>query len=233
MIAQNFGTIAALEFAQTPDHGFEDIVEEIDISFQPVGATRRSLIRDSQDIASFERDNLRVTLGWLPPAHDEGSHYLVLAVGPTKDSAPIHITMDTCAFVKDVLVDHLASYLSFETVFHAEATQTVGSDLVDTVSDILRCDYNAQPARRMNDACNMFEPLHDPEDETCTVLARAPKDKIKARRPVAQAPECSLPKRLTIYTLGATMLIYTPAVGASLLIYSTLRDLMPEPALQH
>lgn len=36
--------------------------------------------------------------------------------------------------------------------------------------------------------------------------------------------ELSLQKRLTIYALGATMLIYTPPVGATLLVYTTLRD---------
>ena len=45
--------------------------------------------------------------------------------------------------------------------------------------------------------------------------------------------EASLPKRLTIDTLGATMLIYTPPVGASLLVYSTLRDLIPQENARH
>lgn len=230
MIEQNFGTIAALEFTHPPQHGFEDIVEEVDISFQPVGLTRRSLIRDSEDIASVERDNLRVTLGWLPPEDEDGSYYLIMAVGPTRDSGSIHITMETCGFVKDVLVEHLASYLDFETVFNAEATQTVGAELIDTVTDILRCDYDARPAKTKSP----FAPLHDPEDETWSEIGRAQPDGFREMSQMAQVEqECSLPKRLTIYTLGATMLIYTPPVGASLLVYSTLRDLMPQPALQH
>lgn len=230
MIEQNFGTIAALEFKQRPHHGFEDIVEEVDISFQPVGLTRRSLIRDSEDIAIVERDNLRVTLGWVSPTNDNGSYFLVLAVGPNKDCGAIHITMETCTFVKDVLVEHLDGYLNFETVFNAEATQTVGAELVDTVADILRCDYDPRPAKGVE----RFKPLNKPEDDCGPQIGRAPQVGLREDGPLAQmGQECSLPKRLTIYTLGATMLLYTPPVGASLLVYSTLRDLLPQPALQH
>lgn len=234
MIEQNYGTIAALEFAQSPKHGFEDIVEEVDISFQPVGLNRRSLIRDSEDIAIIERDNLRVVLGWVAPADLTAPHYLVLAVGPTDMSGQIHITPETCGFVKDVLVDHLGSYLSFATAFHAEATQIVGADLVDTVTEILHRDYDDVPLIEVDWPATANIPfdaaLHAGHD-----LGRAqPCDGIRESSQLVQLEQqCSLPKRLTIYTLGATMLLYTPPVGASLLVYSTLRDLMPQPALQH
>jgi hypothetical protein len=68
----------------------------------------------------------------------------------------------------------------------------------------------------MDDVDNQIEAL---SGEVLPVSANVP----------AKPEPMSLPKHLTIYALGATMLIYTPPVGASLLAYSALRDLTPEP----
>ncbi len=235
MTTQIYGTIAALEFARPMRHGFEDIVEEVDISFQPVGLTRRSLTRDSEDIAIVERDNLRVLLGWLPPADSSGSYFLLLAVGPSPHGDTVTVTPETCGFVKDVLLAHLQSYLSFDTVFHADATQPVSSQLVDVVADILLNDFNADVASNYVRPTSHHSPFDNVNHATDDIWSAFSRPQSARRRPGGQAiqPEAdiSLPKRLTIYTLGATMLIYTPPVGASLLVYSTLRDMLPQNTL--
>lgn len=252
MQEQNFGTIAALEFCVPPPQGFEDIVEELDIAFQPVGLTRRTLIWDSDDIAIIERDSLRVLLSWVAPLDDNGHGFLILAIGQSPRHSNLVLDRPTTEFVKEVLLDHLGSYLEFQSVFHAEATQPVSTELVDTVYEILCRDYAYPPQ-----TAPQPEPEVEPEAEEVytespwyqnidVAHARAAFERMRqassstSRRQhpheqdlePAKPEEISLPKRLTIYTLGATMLIYTPPVGASLLVYSTLRDFVPEE-LQH
>mgnify|MGYP005852614475 CR=1 FL=1 len=249
MTEQNFGTIAALQFCVPPSQGFEDIVEELDISFRPYGLTRRTLTWDSEDIAIIERDSLRVLLGWLPAVCKGMPSFLVFAVGHATNGGNLLVNRETCEFVKEVLIEHLGSYLNFETVFHAEATQPVETDLVDTVTEILHRDF-ATPATR--------QPPRDENirgwtrDRAYTRDIAQQKGRRKTRLQdlevldfdietdvdtpstrmtgTALPDEMSLPKRLTIYTLGATILIYTPPVGAFVLVYSTLRDLMPRAA---
>ena len=242
MPEENFGTIAALEFCVPPSQGFEDIVEELDISFRPFGLTRRSLTWDSDDIAIIERDSLRVLLGWLPAAFEGGPSFLVFAVGHATNGGNLLVNPETCEFVKEILVGHLESYLDFETVFHADATQPVGTELVDTVTEILNRDFGKPDDKSLHtpgsrnfrrdraytrditvDAA--FAKAHAPTVQNDDVEV-IPPDQVDI---ISAEEETSLPKRLTIYTLGATMLIYTPPVGASLLAYSALRDLVPAP----
>jgi len=242
MAEETFGTIAALEFRVPPTQSFEDIVEELDISFRPFGLTRRSLIWDSDDIAILERDSLRVLMGWLPAALEGGSSFLVFAVGHATSGGNLLVNRETCEFVKDILVTHMDSYLNFETVFHADATQPVGTELVDTVTEILNRDFSTPhdgaprtPSERgfKRDRAYTRDITLDPD------FIRAHTPQFEGHEPEVVNVEgeilppqdaTSLPKRLTIYTLGATMLLYTPPVGASLLIYSTLRDLVPTHA---
>lgn len=244
MTHQSFGTIAALEFPALPPQGFPDIVEELDIAFQLPDTTRRSLIWDSDDIAIIERDNLRVLLGWLPPQRDEDPGFMMMAVGPGREGGNLVISRETSEFIKVTLVEHMSEYLDFKTIFDVDATQQVGTELVDTVVEILQRDFGrpntdltrsaytrgvkpsraytrdiASDASKLQQRYPAFEDL-SPPDET---------DDEDERDQDQLDPPPSLAKRLTIYTLGATMLIYTPAVGAALLIYSTLRDLVPEP----
>lgn len=229
MSSQTFGTIAALEFSTAPDQSFEDIVEEMDISFQPIGLNRRSLIWDTDDTAIIERDTLRVLLSWLPAFSANGSSFLVVAVGETPSGGPLTINREVCDMVKEVLISHLESYLDFGTVFHTEATQPVSTALIDTVTEILRHDYTRTPSAHGPNHNARAWP-HDPED-VCDTIFRTGSRRDDTRNPDPHVPpKISLPQRLTIYTLGATMLLYTPPIGASLLVYSTLRDLMPTAA---
>ena len=215
MTEQIFGTISALEFCVPPRQDFEDIVEELDIAFRPTGMTRRSLIWDGDDVAMIERDSMRVLLGWVPSGRADGSHVLIFGVGQSPLEMSVDIGQETCRFVKNMLLSHLESYLSFTELAQLDANRPLDSDFVDTVGDLV---HRAPVASDIDLASN-------------PVIEGVFPDKVYNNNNVMDAEheeECSLPQRLTIYTLGATMLIYTPPVGASLLIYSTLRDFAPQ-----
>jgi len=248
MTKQSFGTIAALKFTAKPKQGFEDIVEELDITFRPFGLNRRSLTWDNDDIAIIERDSLRVLLGWLPSEKADGSSFMVFAVGHATNGGNLLVNRETCEFVKEVLLTHLDSYLDFEAVFHSDATQPVGIELVDTATEILHRDFaetvvKSSPrvttkgipqVRVYTRDLNIDKPaprIHTPSmDDVDSQIEALSGEVLPVSANVPAKPEpMSLPKHLTIYALGATMLIYTPPVGASLLAYSALRDLTPEP----
>ncbi|WP_371224310.1 hypothetical protein [Roseovarius sp. 2305UL8-3] len=232
MTEQVFGTIAALEFCVLPRQGFEDIVEDLDISFQPTGLTRRTLIWDGDDIAIIERDALRILLGWLPPEFPGAPGYLVMAVGKSPNNFGVEVGVETCQFIKELLLAHLASYLTARRVLHKDTDQQVDSELMDDVAEIL-----AKEAAQSWPAQGAANEQDEASGQTASPLDSGSKDKNTAEfieaefHDLGNDEDCSLPKRLTIYTLGATMLLYTPPVGASLLVYATLRDFAPADPL--
>lgn len=249
MNEQDFGTIAALEFRASPDQGFEDIVEEFDIAFRPMGLSSRSLTWNDEDIAFIERDSIRIALGWLPSDTKDVPGFLIVAVGQAPNSGGIHVDPLTCAMLKSHVLQHAETYLPIGNVLHADATQPVGTELIDMVSEMLRRDYqklgDTAPAQDSG-AFGWSEPVKaDPAYEV------HPKSCDTAQGEMGQNDAAnvldaefydlvadkalSLPKRLTIYTLGATMLLYTPPVGITLLVYTTLRDFGPDepPRLLH
>lgn len=213
MTEDEFGTITALDFSVAPLQGFEDIVEELDIMFRPEGLVRRSMIWDGPDLAMIERDTVRLLLSWLPTGRGDGSRYLVLGVGQSPSANGVAIGAESCRFVKTALLAHLESYLSFREVVHVDVACPLDSAVLDRFCDILSdLPVQSRPAvAQAPGATIRFDTLETLED--------TPEQEV-----------CSMPKRLTIYVLGATMLIHTPPVGAALLVYSTLRDFGPERA---
>lgn len=211
MTEQEFGTIVALDFCVPPSQGFEDIVEELDIMFRPDGLTRRSMTWDGPDVVLIDRDAVRLMLGWVPTEREDGSCHLVIGVGQAPDAGRVVINAESCRFVKTALLAHLESYLSFREIVHVDVAGPLDSDVLDRLAEVLvelpRANGMAHP--QAPGATIRFDTLE-------TVDAGAAQE------------GCSLPQRLTIYALGATMLIYTPPIGATLLVYSTLRDFVPE-----
>lgn len=248
MTEKDFSAVAALELTGIPQHSFEDIVEEIDIAFRPIGTNRFSLAWDGDDIAILDRDSARILLGWVPPELGQTKFYLIVIVGTVPSVGDNRIDRDTCSFLKDIVLTHVTSYIDVASILHSDAEEPSDVALVDTVADFLQA-YSASgeplSPHYANDNCASWDCNAD--------LARKPMPDLKsgpsgfgfgfadypyddpANDPEAfmnsefndvDSPEdISFPMRMTIYTLGATMLIYTPPVGASLLIYSTLRDL--------
>lgn len=239
MSKQFYGTIAALEFNAPSPALFRTIVGDLDSSFQPYGMTKCCSTWLGDNVAVIERDSLRVLLGWLPARCDSEHCVLVFAVGHTTEGGNILVPRETCEFVRDVLISHLESYLQFDTVFQADATQPVDMDLVCTVAEILEMGDTAtkfmeadntdeQPQRRTR-ALTRDIVLDATLPKTAIVPAAEKLPEIvESREEILmdgmEEDEISLQKRLTIYALGATMLIYTPPVGATLLVYTTLRD---------
>lgn len=239
MSEQSFGAVTALEFRVSPEQGFEDIVEEFDIAFRPLGLTRRSLIWDGEDIAIIERDSIRIVLGWLAPDHPGARSFLILAIGNAPNHRGATLDLNTCSMLSTLLLNHAKGYLPVSSVLHADATQPVGTELIDMICELLRHDgpYSDAPADDMQNPPNQeFDTAPDPADPAMDFAMfgqsqdRAGTADILDAEYVDldRAQELSLPKRLTIYTLGATMLLYTPPVGATLLVYTTLRDFAPE-----
>lgn len=249
MSEQYYGTIAALEFDAPPRHLFPAIVDDLDVSFQPFGISKSSSDWLGDNVAVIERDSLRILLGWLPSGCEREHCIMIFAVGLATTAGNILVPKETCKFVRDELLNHLESYLQFDTVFRADATQPVDMNLLSTVAEILE----------LGDAATHEAGAHNTNDRPyrqaraltrdIVLQAKTPRNPAKAAyeqfpeiievseedRPETAAAEneLSLQKRLTIYALGATMLIYTPPVGATLLVYTTLRDFVspghPEP----
>jgi hypothetical protein len=237
MTDQDFGAVTALEFRVSPKQGFEDIVEEFDISFRPLGTTRRSLIWDGDDVVMIERDAIRIVLGWLPAKDEETSSFLIVAVGQAPNTAGIEVDEHTCAMINLMVQDHAASYLPVWNVLRADVEGPVDPDLVDIVAETLRNDYHPDPSQDQPGvrpspwgyASHEADPAYALHPRRGAVSQEPQEDEVEDAdyRDLAAPAPISLPQRLTIYTLGATMLLYTPPVGATLLVYSTLRDLAP------
>jgi hypothetical protein len=244
------GTVAALQFSKRPAIDFPDVVEELDIALNSLAAKRRSVSWDCEDIAIIDRDAVRIALGWLPPAQDTESWYLVIAVGAGRPGTGGPVSPDICEHLKTMIVDRAHGYLDCDSVLHSRADQPVGADLIDLVSDRLReteraatrpaaaqqaSDDNVMCATghtRLHEAPRRTSPWYHPAARTAERKtgreADAAEQDLRAAmsgQSDGQAPEeASLPMKLTVYTLGATMLIHVPAIGAALLVYTALRE---------
>ncbi|HKK87129.1 MAG TPA: hypothetical protein VJ942_16570 [Roseovarius sp.] len=237
MTEQLHGTVAVLELKPFVTHSFEDIVEEFDLAFRPPSLTRQSLTRDGDDVAIIERGQIRIVLGWLEsPAHGR-PHHLVIGIGTTSDHAGAVLDAESYRLIKAKLLMHAEEYLPISTVLHTEATRPVGADLVDTIADLLHYSAyryedhyadGADPARRTdgdtsfswNEGNNTFK-----VDPTYTVHAKT-EDILDAEFVSMETLEqTTLPRKLTVYTVGATMMMVSPPVGATFIIYASLRAL--------
>jgi len=240
MSEQFYGAITALQFDVSSNQLFAEIVEDIDATFQPYGLTHYRSNWYSDHVAIIERDSMRLLFGWLPAETEGEPCIMVFSVGHTTEGGNLFVPRETCEFVRDVLVDHLESYLKFDSVFHADATQPVDTDLVSTVAEILdrACPTTFQARPRQIESRQkrptraltrdlLLEAATHRQRATAVFQELGDGDADSWNDGLVHEGEISLPQRLTIYALGATMLIYTPPVGATLLAYTTLRDFAP------
>jgi len=218
------GAIAAIQFRTKPPLDFADIVEEFDISFKPEGL-KRSLTWDCDDIALMDRGFLRIGLGWLAPDDDEGAWYLVLAVGPGPDAPEMPDTDILCNRLTRHILRKTKAYLPFDTVYHGTVSGAVDATLIDSVIEALQelgsqsCDDEpwVPPVAEIADA----RPVNTRAGNTAargagyTPNAHAERDTDR---------QITVPMHLSIYALGATMLVQAPPVGAALLVYTMLRE---------
>ncbi len=236
MTEQLHGTVAVLELKPFVTHSFEDIVEEFDLAFRPPSLTRQSLTRDGDDVAIIERGPIRIVLGWLEsPVHGR-SHHLVIGIGTTSEHAGVVLDAESYRLIKAKLLMHAEEYLPVATVLHKEATRPVGPDLVDTIADLLHYssysyedhDTDGADHRRTCDDTSYF--CHEGNntykvDPGYTVHTKS-SDVLDAEFVSMEAVEqATLPRKLTVYTVGATMMMVSPPVGATFIIYASLRAL--------
>lgn len=219
------GQIAALEYHAQPEMDFPDIVEEFDIALQKLSTQVRSLTWDGEDIALIDRETVRIALGWLPPLTENGPHYLVIAVGPKDARRPARLEAEAYDMLLRRVIERVRDYLPFDAVLRGEANQPIGSALMDATFELLASTAGDVPLGRADRA----------KAKTATANGRsARKTRPRRARPTDDVddaqllpPEASVPMRLTIVTVGMTLFLHAPPIGAALLTYTFLREASP------
>ena len=216
MSRQTHGEIAALEYHGPPGMDFPDIVEEFDIASQGLATQVRRLTWDGDDIALIDRECVRIALGWLPPEREDRPHYLVIAVGPPpRRNRRAPFDPEAYGVLLDRALERVCNYLPYDAILRGPSTQTVGTALMDRTFDLL----------------GATGPRLRPED-----FATGRRKRAEARdggwQRDAVEPESlpaipSQPLRLTVVTLGVTLFLHVPPVGAALLAYTALREAQP------
>jgi len=237
---QTYGVVIGFEYRACPRMEFPDIVEEFDLSFQLADAQTRTLIWDCDDIAVIEREYLRVALGWLPPDDDGGAWHLVAAVGPCDTAAGRLLDDTSLAFLVDQIVTRTQNVLPADAVLQGPASGPVAPELIDDIFDLLRlsartpCDTGARPnpagpapdTAQAGASPARFIPGAE-RAETIDVPPKALPWHAIAGHWLSKRADPTHPLRLTVHTLAITLMLYVPALGASLFTYTMLRDLVP------
>ncbi len=216
MNRQSYGDIAALEYHDRPGMDFPDIVEEFDIASHGLATQVRRLTWDGEDIALIDRESVRIALGWLPPERKDRPHYLVIAVGPPPRRKG-QATFDPNAYtvLLERALERVGSYLPFDAVLRGPSSQAVGIALMDRTFDLL-----GATAPRLSQAD--IETARSKRNE-----ARNGAWRKEAIEPTALPDIPSRPMRLTVVTLGMTLFLHVPPIGAALLAYTALREAQP------
>lgn len=216
MSRQIYGDIAALEYHAPPAMDFPDIVEEFDIASHGLATQVRRLTWDGEDIALIDRESVRIALGWLPPDRVDRPHYLVIAIGAPPQRKG-RTTFDPAAYtvLLDRALDRLRGYLPYDAILRGPASQTAGTALMDRTFDLL-----ASTAPRLSPSD--IETARRKRAEARNGAWRA-----DAVEPAALPAIPSQALRLTIVTLGLTLFLHAPPIGAALLTYTALREAQP------
>lgn len=252
MACQDIGTVAALQYSARPALGFVDIVEEFDIAFQACAVNQRRLTWDCDDIAIFDQDTFRIALGWMQPRTPDGAWYLIIAVGRSPFAGTARVTRRMCEDLACRIIKRTGDYLPHDAVFRSDVSQPVDAGLIDAITERLASHAdNAQtppdtsarsetiqgsPARPK--ASSGFEPFRlrlpaaqgvspIPSTDDSMGLMAENDDLRRLREALCGTTietEITLPMHLSIYALGATMLLQAPPVGAALLVYTVLRE---------
>lgn len=231
------GLVVALRFDARPDLEFADIVEEFDIAFR-FGTDHRALIWQGDDTAFLDRENLRLALRWVTPLLAKDPWHLVLGLG----SAPGHEnpfgSCEVCeAFLQHIL-EHLTNYLPPDQLLQTPIDSALDATLLTEMAENLRLGEDALRTRARPksseeaEAAEQAEPApkprpapeKEPHSPEMHALREALNEAVQDADRLADQPGVSLPMHMTIYVLGATMLLHVPPVGGALLTYSLLRD---------
>lgn len=246
MNTDTYGTVAALQYAKRPKLDFATIVKEFDNSFQLIEGQERSQTWVCRDTVIIDREIIRIALGWLNPSTPGAPWHLIIAIGNTPKQADNTPIPGYLAALAQYIVGHFSYILPYDAILHGTANRPVSSEVIRTVADLLRLSENAvphdSPPIESDNITNNIDderpgPISDarlneileniPGNTKRAFDAPDDTDTATASDIVADAAAedaISLPKRLTIYTLGLTMAMQVPPVGAFLLTYAALRD---------
>lgn len=215
MSRQQFGEIAALEYHAPPGMEFPDIVEEFDIASRELATQIRRLTWDGEDIALIDREQVRIALGWLPPARADQPHYLVIAMGPPPRRRRGGFDDGAYGVLLNRAIERVQGYLPYDAILRGPAAHPVSTELIDRSFDLL-----GATAPRLS------------EEEVTRARTRREVEKgdgwaKDAYDPVPLPAPASVPMRLTIVTFGLTLFLHVPPIGAALLTYTVLREAQP------
>ncbi|SLN72774.1 hypothetical protein ROG8370_03540 [Roseovarius gaetbuli] len=219
------GQIAALEYHDPPEMEFPDIVEEFDIAMQKISTQVRSLTWDGEDIALIDREAVRIALGWLPPVDADAPLYLVIAVGAKTTKGGAGFDASAYEVLLRRIINRVRSFMPFDAVLRGEANRPVGSALMDDTFELLA--HSAGDSAQ--DRASRTAPAKDRSTPNPTHPAKAKPGPSHRNTEDAQEaelvlPEATVPMRLTIVTLGVTLFLHAPPIGAALLTYTFLRE---------
>lgn len=224
------GSIAALGYRKCPDVDFSAIVDDIDRILQNTDVHPRQVSWHDNSIAYIDRDGVRIGLGWLPGQGSGALSYLVLAIGPLPVGEAA-LGSVSCIHLADRLVMRIKDDLPFDTVMRGETPEAVDTTLISTIFELLQTDPGlaAQDTRDHSEASDAEQTgrstrtdgghfdVIDPHEVTQSTSSLA---RWMDKRALPTAP-----LRLTVHTLGLSVMLYTPPLGAFMLTYSLLRDM--------
>lgn len=241
--------VACLAYGVEPELSFPEIVSTFGDVLDSHRMQHRSISFDADDIALIDLDMMRIALGWYRPETSDQSWYLAIAVGPSPNALGQTMPRRVSERLAQSIIDRVNADLPFDAVLWSDTTPPLDVDKMDQILDALSGlasmphdarSSGAQDVRSVmagaeaNARASGGAPadhLHvgDVQDTTPQHDAEATDKHSSARRLFAEVyvekPQgCSLQMYLTVYTLGTTLLLMTPPVGAAMLAYTVMRD---------
>lgn len=238
--------ILAFQFDERPVLGFLDIVEEYDAAFQACVINRRHLTWDCDDVAIFDCTGMRVALGWMEPETTGRPWFLVVALGASPDPGETPVAPQTTQALIERIRARTEAGLPFDALHQSTTDKPIGAALLDAICARLASETVApahQPAQ--SEVATVTEPIAAAPSiapdaaapQTCPPRRGAGDAEIglseeddrmrRLREALCGTTDeiaLSAPMHLSVYALGATMLLQVPPVGAALLVYTLLRE---------
>ncbi len=230
MTHPDWTTVAALQFARRPGPTFTQIVAAFDACFHEDGPHEYRLTRDGADIAIFDRQAVRIALAWAEPEIVGQPWYLILAVGRPPDAASYAqahaVTPEFCNRLSAHILERIKTELPSEAIYRSASARALTTDLLDSIAEhLLLSKVHRPPARPP--APSVWTDFKRPDLSKSYGAIREDEQMKSLREAICGAKpdtEITLPLHLSIYALGASMLIQAPPVGAALLVYTMLRE---------
>ncbi|MDR9484048.1 MAG: hypothetical protein RI566_02640 [Sediminimonas sp.] len=246
--------VACLAYGAEPELSFPEIVSAFGDVLDAHSMQQRSISFDADDIALIDLDMMRIALGWYRPETADQSWYLAIAVGPSPHSHRPTIPRRFSERLAQSVIDRINTDLPFDAVLWSDTTPPLDVDKMDQILDALG-GVASMPSDPRSSGAQEIRSVMAGAKESARMAGGSPEDYIHvgevqdttphhdaeepgddkktARRLFAEVyveePEgCSLQMYLTVYTLGTTLLLMTPPVGAAMLAYTVLRDLQSE-----